>query len=120
MKNAIIAAFYVMDLSALFVALFLLLLLHNNSYCLGVKRFLEVHDFYDIGILSSNAQIYKCALLSNNVFYISVDDVNAKCYRMPFLNCTSTTTTNDDNSNTEDDSEITQYIVVAIIHSENL
>lgn len=90
---------------------------HNNSYRLGVKRFLEVHDFYDIGILSSNVRVYKCAILSNNIFYIPLQEVNAKCYRMPFWNCIST---NEGNSDEEDDSEITQYIVVAIIHSENL
>lgn len=89
---------------------------HNNSYTLGVKRFLEVHDFYDIGILSSNVQVYKCAMLSNDIFYISLHEVNTKCYRMPFWNCIST---NDGNSDEEDDSEITQYIVITL-HSENL
>lgn len=89
---------------------------HNNSYRLGVQRFLEVHDFYDIGILSSNVQVYKCATLSNDIFYIPLDDVNAKCYRMPFWNSISA----NDNCDGEDDSEITQYIVVAILHSENL
>jgi len=87
----------------------------NDSYRLGVKRFLQTQDFYDIGILSSALQIYKCTTLSNEIFHIHLDEVFTKCYRLPLWNLTST---EDSDSNEEDDSEISGYIVAALIHSE--
>jgi len=80
-----------------------------------VKRFLQTQDFYDIGILSSALQIYKCTTLSNEIFYIDLNEVSTKCYRLPLWNLTST---EDSDSNEEDDSEISGYIVAALIHSE--
>ncbi|XP_026829221.1 uncharacterized protein LOC113562841 [Ooceraea biroi] len=87
----------------------------NNAYRLAVKKFLEIHNnFYDVGMESSAFRVYKCATLSNELFYIDLDKVNAKCYRMPFWNCTSI-----DNVG-ENHLETLQYIVAAIIHSEQL
>ncbi|XP_067216803.1 uncharacterized protein [Linepithema humile] len=86
--------------------------LHNNLYRLAVKKFLQVEDFYDIDVLSSALQIYKCSTLSNEIFYINLDEVHAKCYRMPFWNSTSM----DDSDSNED--HLPQYIVAAIVHSE--
>lgn len=34
------------------------IVLENNSYRLAVNKFLQIEDFYDIGILSSALQIY--------------------------------------------------------------
>lgn len=86
--------------------------MNNNSYRLGVKKFLEINNFYDIGMLSSAFRVYKCTTLSSELFYINLDEVNAKCYRMPFWNCTSTD--NDEGNHLE----TLQYVVAAIIHSE--
>lgn len=85
----------------------------NNNYRLGVKRFLNVDDFYDIGLVSSSFQLFKCGTLSSDKFYISLDEVQAKCYRMPLWDRPSM----DDSDNDEDHLE-TQYIVAVIIHSE--
>ncbi|XP_070158764.1 uncharacterized protein [Polyergus mexicanus] len=90
---------------------------NNNSYLLEVKKFLHINDFYDIGILSSVLQVYKCSMLSNEVFRIHLQKVRAKCYRMPLWNPTY----NEENdSDEENHSEASQYIVAAIIHNEKL
>lgn len=91
------------------------IIVDNNSFRLGVKKFLEVRDFYDTGLVSSVFQIYKCATLNNEIFYVHPDQVHAKCYRMPFFNNTST---DDSDSDEENNLETSQYIVAAIIHSE--
>lgn len=85
---------------------------HDNSYHLGVKRFLQVQDFYDIGISSSNTKVYKCAMLSEDITYISLHEITAKCFRMPFWNSMST----DDDT----DEDVTRYVVIALIHSWNV
>lgn len=89
----------------------------NNSYRLHVKKFLDIDNFYDIGMVSSAFQVYKittCTRLSNELFYISLDKIKAKCYRMPFWNYTSM-----DNDG-ESDLGMSQYVVTAIIHSESM
>jgi len=87
----------------------------NNSYRLGVKRFSQIQDFYDIGMFSSALQIYKCSALSNEIFYIHLDEVLAKCYRLPLWNSSST---EDRDSNEEDDLERSEYVVALLIHNE--
>lgn len=84
----------------------------NNSYLLAVKKFLEIDNFYDIGMVSSSFQVYKYITLSSELFYINLDAV--KCYRMLFWNCTSM---DDDEKN---HIETLQYVVNAIIHSEKM
>lgn len=86
----------------------------NDSYCLAVKKFLEINNFYDIGMISSAFQVYTCTALSNELFYVNLDEVNAKCYRMPFWNHTST------DNNGENHSETLQYVIATIIHSEGM
>jgi len=61
------------------------IVMDNNSYRLAVERFLQVNDLYDIGISSLVLQISKCSTLSNDIFYVHVNEVLSKCYRMPFL-----------------------------------
>lgn len=85
-----------------------------NSYRLAVKKFVEIDNFYDIGIVSSAFRIYKCTTLSNELIYINLDEVNAKCYRMPFWNCTSM------DNDEENHLETLQYVVAVIIHSEKM
>lgn len=41
------------------------IVMDNNSYFLVVKKFLEIGDFYNIGISSSSVQIYKCSMLGH-------------------------------------------------------
>jgi len=90
---------------------------NNLLYLLVVKKFLEIKDFYDVGILSSALQVYKCSTLSSEVYRIHLDDVRAKCYRMPLWNSTS-----EDNISSDEENhlEVVQYIVAAIIHSERM
>jgi len=82
-----------------------------------VKRFLEINDFYDIGMTLSVFQIYKCGMLSSDTFYVHPDQVYAKCYRMSFFNNTSV---DDSDSDGENNLETSQYIVVVIIPSEKI
>lgn len=84
---------------------------NGNSYRLSVKKFLEIRDFYNIGIASSSIEVYKCGMLCNDIFYINPEQVFAKCYRMPFWN--SATNNEDINESTS-----SKYIVAAIVHTE--
>jgi len=81
----------------------------NNIYRLGVKKISNVNNFYDIGLVSTAFQMYKCNTLSIDKFFINLEEVHAKCYKMPFF-----TTDNDNIENIE----ITTYIIATIIHSE--
>lgn len=90
------------------------IVMNDNSYHLAVKKFFEIDDFYNIGMISSAFRVYKCTALSSELFYINLDEVNAKCYRMPFWNSTSM-----DNDG-ENHLETLQYVVAAIIHSERM
>ena len=85
----------------------------DNSYSLGIKQFLEVDDFYDLSIMSSALGVYKCATLSQDILYISPDQVRAKCFRMPFHG-NMPTGNNDDPIPLETRS----YVVAVITHSE--
>ncbi|XP_025156240.1 uncharacterized protein LOC112588986 [Harpegnathos saltator] len=86
----------------------------SNSFRLAVNRFLSVADFYDVGMASSCFQVYKCATLSSERFYVSLNEVHAKCYRMPFWE----RLTMDDSNSDEDDYLQTKYIVAVLIHSD--
>ncbi|XP_076674371.1 uncharacterized protein LOC143372216 [Andrena cerasifolii] len=85
----------------------------DNSYRLGIKQFLGVDDFYDIGIISSALGVYKCATWSQDILYISPDQVRAKCFRMLFHD-NMPTGNNDDPIPLETRS----YVVAVITHSE--
>lgn len=89
---------------------------NNESFRLTVKQFLSVIDFYDTGMKSSSFQFYKCTTLSNDSFYVSLNEIRAKCYRMPFWNCSLI---DDCNSDENEPLEI-QYIIAVIIHNENM
>lgn len=95
------------------------IIMNDNSYRLGVKRFLQIQNFYDIGMLSSVLQIYKCSTLSNEIFYTNLDEVLAKCYRLSLWNSISTENISDSDNNEEDDSETSGNIVAVLIHKEN-
>ncbi|XP_070516696.1 uncharacterized protein [Cardiocondyla obscurior] len=89
--------------------------MRNNSYKLTVQQYLDVEDFYDVGLKSSVFQFYKCTNLSNQTFNVSLNDIRAKCYRMPFWSRTSM----DDSDTEENDRSPTIFIVAVIIHSES-
>lgn len=92
------------------------IVMDNNSYRLEVKKFVKVEDFYDIGMLSSVLQIYKCSMVNNDIFYVSLDGVLAKCYKMPLWFLTMM----EDSDNDEEDAEITAFVVAALVHNEKL
>ncbi|XP_039308167.1 uncharacterized protein LOC113006034 isoform X2 [Solenopsis invicta] len=54
----------------------------NETYHFVIKKFEIVEDFYDVGILSSSLDIYKCSALSSDLYVISITEVQAKCYMM--------------------------------------
>lgn len=97
------------------VCIVLDIIMDNNSYILVVKKFLEIGDFYNIGISSSSVQVYKCSMLGHETFRIHLEEVCAKCYKMPFWTCTSM---EDSSSDEETDLEMSCYVVLAIIHTQ--
>lgn len=88
------------------------------SYYLSVKKFLQVANLYDVGISSSDLQVYTCAALADEVSHIDVHKVCAKGYRMPYWN--NTTDDSSDDSTADNDLYSPQYIVVGIMHNEVL
>lgn len=91
------------------------IIMANNSYLLVVKKFLQIEDFYDVGISSSALHVYKCSILDRDIVRIHLDEVRAKCYRMPL----STSMSTGDISSSEEDNFVTsQYVVFPIIHTE--
>lgn len=89
----------------------------KTTYYLVVKKFQKIDSFYDIGILSSAVQIFKCSTISSEIFCIQVNEVRFKCYKMPYWSGSSI----DNSSNDENESEVSSaYIVSAIIHTDNL
>nr|XP_034195292.1 uncharacterized protein LOC117611451 [Osmia lignaria] len=85
---------------------------HTNTFRLGVQKFTEVGDIFDIGIKSSAVGLYKCRYLSPE-FNISPHDVYSKCFRMPFPGDNM-----DDNE--EDEQERREYAVAVMLHSDNM
>lgn len=85
-------------------------------YYLVVKKFQKVDSFYDVGISSSEIQIYKCCALSSEIFCIQVNQVRIKCYKMSYWGSSSI----DYSSSDEDEPEVSEYVVVAIIHTDDL
>jgi len=47
----------------------------DDSYYLVVKKFLQINDFYNIAILSSALNTFKCSQLSSDVFVIHINEV---------------------------------------------
>ena len=86
---------------------------NNDSYRLGVKKFLEVDNVYDLGIKSSALGVYKCATLCREILYISPYQVRAKCYRIPFHGNTPI-----GNNDDPIPLETRSYVVAVITHSE--
>lgn len=91
------------------------IIVDNGAYRLSVKRFVQVENFYDIGILSSAVGIYQCSSLCSDSFFINVEDVQAKCYRMTF---NQSSTTDSSNSDEENSSQIDKYVIAKIVHIE--
>lgn len=89
----------------------------NNCYRLAVKRFIEIDNFYIIGMVSSTFKVFKCGKLSNELELINVNEIIAKAYRMPLCNNISM-----DNNDSDGDDNIRyfQYVVAAIIHMESV
>jgi len=48
-----------------------------------ITKFEIVEDFYDVGVLSSLSEIFKCSALCNDFSIVSISDVKAKCYLKP-------------------------------------
>lgn len=89
----------------------------NRSYRLAVKRFLEVDNFYNIGdIVSSAFGVYKCGNISSEIVLVKLNEVKAKCYRMPLW---ENTLLDDRDSDGDDDMESSKYIVATMIHMES-
>lgn len=85
----------------------------NTTYYLVVKKFQKVDSFYDVGILSSAIQIFKCSSISSEIFCIQVNQVR---FKMPYWSSSSI----DDSNSNEDESEVREFIVGAIIHTDEL
>ncbi|KYN20021.1 hypothetical protein ALC57_07595 [Trachymyrmex cornetzi] len=66
------------------VCILINIIMIENSYYLILKRFLEVKNFYDVGISSLALHIFKCSSLSNSIITVGIEEVCLKGYRMPF------------------------------------
>lgn len=88
----------------------------NNSYHLTVRRFLEVDNFYSIGLVSSALKVYKCGNISSELLTIILDEINAKGYKMPL--CTDASV--DDSDSDGDNMESFEYVVATIAHAESI
>jgi len=73
---------------------------------------LEVKSFYDVGVTSSVLHNFKCSSLSNDVFFIPINEVRIKCFKMPFWDCTSI----DSSSDEKNHSQNKKCIIASIIH----
>lgn len=67
-----------------FICIVFDIIIRNSSYLLQVKNFVQVENVYDVGIPFSAVGVYKCSNLCNDFIYINIEEVKAKCYRMPF------------------------------------
>lgn len=56
----------------------------DNLHYFVLRKFELVEDFYDVGIPSSFIGIFKCSVLCNNFKIVSINEVKAKCYLMPY------------------------------------
>lgn len=65
------------------------ILQYKNNYFIVVQKFLQVTDFYSIGITSSSVGIYKCFELAHDYNIIPLENIKAKCFRMPYWTCVS-------------------------------
>lgn len=91
---------------------------NGSSYYVGVKKFIQVVNLYDVGISSSDLQVYMCTALADEVSHINIYEICAKGYRMPYWN--NTTDDSSDDSMADNDLHLPQYVVVAIMHNEVL
>lgn len=60
------------------------IILLREHYQLAVKEFCRVDDFYNVGLPSSSVGVFRCSLLSNEVIIIDLNEVQSKCFRMPY------------------------------------
>lgn len=65
------------------------ILQYENNYFIVVKKFLQVADFYSINISSSSVGIYKCSELAHDYDIIPLENIKAKCFKMPYWTCLS-------------------------------
>lgn len=60
------------------------IILSREHYQLVVKEFCRVEDFFDVGLPSSSVGVFRCSLLSDEVNVIDLNEVESKCFRMPY------------------------------------
>ncbi|XP_066589579.1 uncharacterized protein [Prorops nasuta] len=89
----------------------------DETYNLLIRKFLNVSQFYDVGIPSVLLDVYKCQGLSADAVSISLNQVRGKCYKMPLATDTifSNFSSSDEDENEVDD---LQYIVALMIHTD--
>jgi len=91
----------------------------GSLFYLIVRTFRCVEAFYDVGISSSSAGVFKCSALSTQTCRILLDDVVAKGYKMPNWQVRSNTF--DSSSDDEEQLVNEQFIVISMYnnHEEN-
>jgi len=57
---------------------------HENVHYLVITKFEIVEDFYDVGIPSSLIDMFQCSAMRNELSFISINEVKAKCYLSPY------------------------------------
>lgn len=61
------------------------ILRQKNKYYLYCKKFRTKGIFYDVGIASTEVEVFKCSSLSNKNYLMQLEDVKCKCFRMPLF-----------------------------------
>lgn len=67
-----------------FICIIVNILIFKGTNYLVIKKFRCIDNFYDIGILSTSIGIFKCSMLSTEMFVVPISAIETKCYKMPY------------------------------------
>lgn len=88
----------------------------------AIKKFKNTTSFFNIGIPSSEIGFFQCSNLTDEIFFVSLQEVKSKCFRMPLQLVNTETNSNiaifPNNINHNDDIllQSKQYVVCTMQH----
>lgn len=80
----------------------------NNEYLLVMSEFSEVANFTNIGVESRKIGVFLCAALSEEMFVIDLEQIERKCFRMPYWDPV--------HPNIQDEPISGKFVVAAFLH----
>lgn len=60
------------------------IILSRDHYQLAVKEFHRIEEFLNVGLPLSSVGTFRCSLLSDEVNIIHFNEIQSKCFRMPY------------------------------------